>query len=95
MPDWLKFVVALICLCEGHVQETERKYFYIAIDSGASGFTCFFIRISLYNSVFKHKFAITSQIPQTIEFIFCCFIAHFIAVENDAYHLEVPPEYFL
>lgn len=27
MPDWLKFMVALICLCEGHGQETRKEVF--------------------------------------------------------------------
>lgn len=77
------------------VKKPERKYFYIAIDSETSSLICLFISISLCNSVFKYKFAIRSQIPQLIEFILCCFVAHFIAVENDMYHLEGPPEYFL
>lgn len=95
MPHWLKFMVALICLCEGHVQETRKEIFPQAIDSEAAGLICLFISISLCNSIFKYKFAIRGQIPQPIEFMLCCFIAHFIAVENDVYHLEVPPEYFL
>lgn len=73
----------------------ERKYFFRAIDPETSGLICSFISISLCSSVFKHEFAIRSQIPQPIEFILFCFIAHFTAVENDVYHLEGPSECFL
>lgn len=76
-------------------KKPESKYFFIAVDSKAWGLICLFISIGLCNSVFKYKFAIRSQIPQPTEFILCYFIAHFIAVENDVYHLEGSPEYFL
>lgn len=77
---WLKFMVVFNCVCEEYVQWYQVW--------------CLLISISLCISILKYRFDIRSQIPQPIEFILCCFIAHFTVEETDAYHMEVPPGYF-